>query len=65
MERTTLQVDRAILKELKARTRKGETYNETLRRLLDLEGKRAHLQKLVDLAKDKKKLLSESDIKWD
>ena len=64
-DRTTLQVPRPVLKRLQKFGRKGQTYSDTLNRLMDIAERERYIDELLARARDKAKLLPESAIKWD
>lgn len=61
--RTTVQLPRPILKRLRAHVRAGETYADTLSRLLDLDDRQRYVERAFETARDKKRLLPFSALK--
>lgn len=64
-DRTSLQVPRPVLKRLQKFGRKGQTYSDTLNRLMDIAERERYIDEQLAKARDKKRLLPESAIQWD
>lgn len=60
-----MQVPRPVLKRLQKFGRKGQTYSDTLNRLMDIAERERYIDEQLAKARDKKRLLPESAIQWD
>ena len=64
-DRTTLQVPRPVLTRLRKFSRKGQTYGDTLNRLMDIAERERYIDEQLARARDKRHLLPESAIRWE